>query len=437
MIEKNDDFVEEFGRFLNDRLEAQKRRESQRLAIPPELVHVREMARRAILPIKPTDSNTKADQKFLFTAMRTDAGRKLPPYYLVYFLLVDLLGFQNLGRFEKLAWSVPIEFEGDAYLIEHRKFGVGVFAREGEEWERQAKRIVGLIHRGVKVAKPFYKWLADNAVNASKLNVHNVGRKLFQRYSFLRDNHTSAVKEAQNLRAVHETESKQRQFTFHLHSVRSDPDASWVELAAIFTYPWIRRSEDASWLALAAIDAFFAWTEHIFIHLAILQGKVTTGEQVAQMAEAEWGTKFKCAFDLSEVMSKRHFDKLVIIRRQLRNFMAHGAFGKDGAAFHFHSAAGAVPVVLDHRLSRRQFSLSPELEFDDTEAISTIEEFITYLWSGQRAPARIYIQESDLPLILPCASDGTYSAAMASVQAMTEYVHHQTEEWDRASNMDW
>jgi hypothetical protein len=178
---------EELAKFLRERSEAQKRRESQRLAIPPELEAVREMARRAISPIKPSDSNTQADAKFLFTAVRTEAGRKLPPYYLVYFLLVDLLGFRNLGRFEKLAWSVPIDFEGVAYLVEHRKFGVGVFAREGEEWEKQAGQIVGLIHRGVATAKPFFRWMADTAVHASRLNVQNKGRKLFQRYTFFRD----------------------------------------------------------------------------------------------------------------------------------------------------------------------------------------------------------------------------------------------------------
>jgi hypothetical protein len=42
---------------------------------------------------------------------------------VVYFLLVDLLGFKNLGTFEKIAWSVPVDFEGRAFLIEHRKAG--------------------------------------------------------------------------------------------------------------------------------------------------------------------------------------------------------------------------------------------------------------------------------------------------------------------------
>jgi hypothetical protein len=70
--------------------------------LPPELERVRELAHRVILPIKPADSSTQAEKQFLFSATRTEAGRKLPSYHLVYFLLVDLLNFRDLGRFEKL-----------------------------------------------------------------------------------------------------------------------------------------------------------------------------------------------------------------------------------------------------------------------------------------------------------------------------------------------
>jgi hypothetical protein len=102
-----------------------------------------------------------------------------------------------------------------------------------------------------------------------------------------------------------------------------------------------------------------------------------------------------------------------------------------------NSGAGAVPVVLDHRPAKPEFSLTPELAFRDDEALATIEKFIAYLWSGQREPARIYIQESSLPLILPKASDGTYAAAMASVHDMREFIDYQTAEVDRCANMDW
>jgi hypothetical protein len=101
--------------------------------------------------------------------------------------------------------------------------------------------------------------------------------------------------------------------------------------------PWVGLKKQAGWMALAAIDAFFSWTEHIFIHLAILNGRLTSGEQVAALAKADWQHKFKQALDLNEKETKVLFDDLIIIKNQLRNFIAHGAFGKNGEAFHFHS----------------------------------------------------------------------------------------------------
>src|SRR5260370_13298256 len=83
------------------------------------------------------------------------------------------------------------------------------------------------------------------------------------------------------------------------------------------------------WLALAVIESFFSWTEHIFIHIAILRGKVTSGIEIPQLAKADWSAKFKAAIDLADPVSKTFYDKLVEIRQANRNFVAHGAFGKD------------------------------------------------------------------------------------------------------------
>lgn len=408
------------------------------ITLPAQLEPVREAARKAILPLIEANSKTQADSKFLFNARRTDAGRKLPPYYLVYFLLVDLLGFPNLGRFEKIDWSVPVDLNGAAYLIDHRKFGVGVFAHEGEQGEKDAKRIVGLIHSGVAAAKPFFKWMAENAVQASKFNVRNTGIKLYKRYEFFKEKFQLTAADAEQLRLDREQRDQQRDFLYgQAYSSRLPKEASWLEYSEIFTHKDFLKAENAGWFALAAVEAFFGWTEHIFIHLAILQGRITTGAEVTEMADSDWGTKFKRTFDLNDNVTNKHFEKLITIRRQVRNFMAHGAFGKGGEAFSFHSSAGAVPVAFDHNSAKTEFSLTPELAFEDQEAIAAIESFISFMWSGAREPAKIYIQESELPLILPHASDGKYRAAMTSVEAMTEYVDHLSGEWDRARNMDW
>jgi hypothetical protein len=139
-------------------------------------------------------------------------------------------------------------------------------------------------------------------------------------------------------------------------------------------YPAWELDQNAKWLALAAIEAFFSWTEHVFIHIAILSGKLTTGMEVAALAGSDWDAKFKRALDVQEPKTKVFFDKLLLIRRQLRNFMAHGAFGKEGQAFRFHSGAGAVPVRLVHQTGNPRFASSGERAFSEPEAIDTIEE---------------------------------------------------------------
>ena len=117
--------------------------------------------------------------------------------------------------------------------------------------------------------------------------------------------------------------------------------------------------------------------------------------------------------------------------------MAHGAFGKNGEAFHFHSGAGAVPVLLPHQAGKTRFTITGDLDFDEAAAIIVIENFIVHLWSGDLEPARLYIQESGLPIILTMAQAGTYKQAMQSVEDMTNFIEHLSGEWDRAANMDW
>jgi len=392
--------------------------QGRQIAIPPELEPVRDCALRAIGNIRAANSQTKAEKDFHFTATQTKAGDDLPPYFLVYFLLVDLLGFPNLGAWEKLAWSVPVEFDGEPFLIDHRKFGVGVFARKSPTAEAKAGEIVSLIRSAVKKAEPFFTRLAERAVSGSALNVVNRSRNLFEHFEFYLEEYKKKVSEA----------SAQSDDGFQLPPVFTK--------ISDFYCPTYKRRLESGWLGLAVIDAFFSWTEHIFIHLAILKGHLTTGAQVAKIAEGNWSDKFKKALDLANSETKMYYDKLADIRCQFRNFNAHGAFGKQGEAFSFHSDVGAVPVRLTHEPERPSFRFGRGDEIPEAKAIEVIENFIDYLWKSECAPAYSYIQESDLPTLLTYASDGTYRQAMMSVDAMKALENRLTSECERAANMD-
>lgn len=390
--------------------------------LPSELEPVREAARRALGSVKPATASTPADKDFLFNAKRTDASRKLPAQHLVYFVLVDLLGYRDLGRFEKLAWSIPIDFNGRAFLIEHRKFGIGVFTANTERGEADAQQIVNHIHKAVKAARPFFDWLAARAIDESAINVTNKSVSLFDRFEFLRDGY--------HLKA---NEAEARKDERIVKTGKSGNGGSWQTIS----FPAFRLRIEAKWLGLAAIEAFFSWTEHVFIHIGILRGVLTSANEVTRSAEANWPTKSKLAFDLTDERSKKLYDELLLVRKELRNFAAHGSFGKQGEAFRFHSSAGAVPVLLPDPIGSRKFALGEPSDFDLQHALQTIEEFIEHLWEGPRAPARIYVQKYELPLILTMAHDGTYGRAMASIEEMTSFADHLAGQMDNAANMDW
>ena len=152
----------------------------------PNFERIKERAARAITPLKPADKQSVAPKDMLSAAKRTNAGQHLPEPYLVYFLLVDVLDYKDLGQWEKLAYSIPVDFNGTAYLVEHRKFGLGLFAADPEAQEDDATTIVDLIRKAVKAAQPYFDHLANEAGDGSKLNLVNHSRALYERYIFFR-----------------------------------------------------------------------------------------------------------------------------------------------------------------------------------------------------------------------------------------------------------
>lgn len=328
----------------------------------------------------------------------------------------------NVGWDEKLAWSIPIEFEGELFFVEYRKLGVGVFAFDPAAQEKRATAIVHLLQKGVKAARAYFEWLADRAVRESRLNVRNKSSCLYDRFQFF-------------IGLYHERqrEAIKRKDECDLKTQRLDDRTTLT----IEHWPSIQLNEEAGWFALSAIEAFFSWTEHVFIHIALLSNRIRTGTDVADLARSDWAGKFKAALDITDPETKVFFDQLVRIRRELRNFVAHGSFGKQGEAFDFHSHAGAVPVLIPNEVGKGRFALSADQPFGEREVIEVIEQFVGHLWSGDREPAKIYIQHSDLPLILPYVNNGVYAVVMSSVRTMATFVDMMRSTIDRAADMDW
>lgn len=391
--------------------------------LPQHLEPVRNAARRALREVSPAGSPQPGESKALMLSSRTRTSDKLPAYYLLYFLLVDLLQYPKLGRLEKVAWIVPIRYKGRLYSVEHRKTGVGIFApnldpearmsgTSSSEAEADAQQIARALNKAVAAAESYFEWRAELVASTPHLNVVNRCSELYDRYVFFRDRFRSLNEEA----AVVATSGERAPATGRVSQAYA-------------------KGREARWNGEAAIEAFFSWTEHAFIHLAIVQGHLKSGDEVAALARADWKEKFAAALDLSDKVTKGHYDSLLDLRQQIRNFMAHGSFGKRGEAFHFHSDAGAVPLLLTPN-ARHRYAWGGKPGFRETSAVDEIDTFIDHLWSGSRLPGKTWLF-SELPSILAYVIDGTYDAAMKDEQSMQDFVEHLTSEFDRAANMEW
>jgi hypothetical protein len=275
-----------------------------------EVELIRAQAARAIAPLKAPETG----QKYKWGGVRTHAGRELPEYYLVYFLLVDLLDFPRSGMCEKVAWSIPVEFMGSVATIEHRKMGLGVFSSKTPEDEAIAAEVVAAVTRGIGAAHRYFDHLAAKAVTGSQLNVSNNSSWLLGRYTYLRDLFKQKAASIQNRSLYNYQESE----------TLSEEGKTIKSFSLSYS-----DGEEAKWIGIAAIEAFFSWTEHVMIHIGILLGKLRTGADVSAMADKEWSEKVKVAIDLStDKEMKGIYEELLEIRRQVRNYMAHGAFGR-------------------------------------------------------------------------------------------------------------
>jgi len=339
-------------------------------------------------------------------------------YYLIFLMMVDLLGYRYFGPFEKIAYGIPLEFEGLNYSVNYQKFGMRIECSEGGDGEKVYKAI----RKGIKAAKPYYLWRAEQASTSSDLNLESKCPKLWAKYQYLRE-------QSKMLLDKFETDKDKKKV---VKGSSEDGTGQWTSIS----YPAYEYLEQGRWMHEAAVDAFFAWCEQALVHTAILMGRLTNGKEIVDLLKGEFGPKCKLVLDLSLPDEKSAYDDISLLRNELRNFVAHGSFGKDGSAFTFHTATGAVPLkVLDNK-SLSEFSFGGADARDWEADYQRIDAFVEQLWENGRAPAKQYL-EAGFPCILTFAANGTYSKAMASEADMEGFLEYLGRMMDDSANMDF
>jgi hypothetical protein len=370
----------------------------------------------------------------------------LPPHQLLYFVLVDLLGYKNLGRWEKVDWTVPFTYKNKPYYFEHAKFGMGIWTASEYEKDNDLCEILKITNDAVSRATPFFDSLANTAIKNSKLNIDNKAMKLFNKYAYFAHKYKQAIL-AIPREEKKEIEQLQKALEKIFNSIDTGSPKKKVskskgkKISMENIYEYYSVVIHAEWLENAMIEAFFSWTEHIFVLLPIILGKISTGKEILSLIlNNNWSEKYKFILPLDDKKSKVLYDKLIYIREHYRNHIAHGSFGKELDAFSFHSTAGATPfppIKSKQKDGHITFCWDKIKTNKKVDVVNIFEDFVTHLWSGKRAPAGIYIQEHGLPIYMNRVVNKEYAQAMKSKKSMRSFADYLSELQERYWNMDW
>lgn len=94
-------------------------------------------------------------------------------------------------------------------------------------------------------------------------------------------------------------------------------------------------------------------------------------------------------------------------------------------------------MLLPHRQSKTAYRFGAGLDFRMAPSIALVRSFMDHLWSEPRSPAKIYIQDYQLPAILTYVADGTYAEAMRTDADMEAFASYMAQRQDDAENMDF
>ena len=385
---------------------------------PPNLTTIKRGALAELSPLVPAAPEETPRLSDLSRLTLSHTETDLPEHHLVYMLLVDLLEFYDHGRAENTLWSIPIKLRNTIFVLEFGKSGFRWFTNGGRTSETHAmvSEIVKCITLAVAKSSDYFQWQADVAAKGSNLTIENRSIQLYDRYLYfyhLYESKCESILEKQT--KVAGTRLEQIEDLFGLQLLK----------------------QEASWIAQSAIEAFFGWTEHVFVQLAIFTSENMTGNRVVDLAHSNWQKKYERVFDMNDSTSKFHYLNLCEIRNSLRNPFAHGLIRKDFSGICFHSRIGAIPLNSRSHAAISSWWFSANVGASEKESLSKIADFIDHLWNEDRKLLEIYIQERGLPLVLTMTCDGTYSRALESEESMLDLVEGLTNHMDQVDNMDF
>jgi len=339
----------------------------------------------------------------------------VPEPAVLLYLLRDVLGFANIGRFEKVAWECVFSFRGIRASIADQKLGMRLYLDRAAFADRPAARATGTelvraLERAMKVLeRRFLGAYATVQLKTDQVTVMNQSARLREMYEYFKGGAKAAYEGTGRL-------------------ADTGSGGGW----RIF-----REETEGFFNTVSMITAYFSWLEHVL--LLALAFHDAERMPVAEFMRLKWSEKY-----LALLPVKHHVRGLRVYRRlrraseEYRNPYAHGALHLRQGAVAFHlPGCGAVSMGLRQDHLTPSFWLLPfdRRAFDD--AVRTFAATDRLLREHRSTRAAMKWIDGGLPVAFDDRSRAEYTRAATSGRTLDQFLERSAHEFDQAVNMDW
>lgn len=344
--------------------------------------------------------------------------------YIVFIIFVNLKRYKFLGRWEKVAWEIPIKYKGTPFILTHRKFGFDILSNfESDEITEIAIEAMTNIHKSMKFAENLIEPEIKSLVHEGAITLDNEYSNIRNRYEFFREN-------------------AQLQFDC-LEETKKNSELildKGIEEAIKSHNDYLKKINAGNYYLTGMLDAYYSLLEHILVLiLPFIKSKKLSKIDLESYIGDNWKEKYKAVIPLNEdKVALKLLERLDKIKEDYRNPLTHGYFKKNGHSFYVHMKnLGAIPMTLTKSNSAFRYHFGGLGQFTFVEICKCFDDCDTYFDSSDLTKYGMKYIKRGLSIAYDSYSCKRYQDAMKSVGHFDKFIDKMTHEHENAMNMDW
>lgn len=353
-----------------------------------------------------------------------DIPEKLRIYqpYIVFIIFVKLKKFDFLGKWEKIAWQIPVEYKGEHLVFTHRKFGFKVITSgKSPKTIKLATEALEMIHKAIPFAEELIAPHIRNLIKKGSVSLDNEYSNIRNRYVFFR-------------------EMAEKAFSIDKGNKFDWEKGTEPEKIKELYNTYLRDKNSGHYYVTAMLDSYFCLLEHLLVLLLPFIDRINISEiDVEDFISMNWKDKFKIIFSLSKnKQAQKIFKELNEIKDELRNPLTHGYFFKNGHSFLVQMEnLGIIPMKLtkSERIFRYSFGRIKTYKFESI--CKCFDECDRFFETDKSTKYGLEYINTNLSIAFDSFTSDLYKAAMIDDETFDNFMHDMMRRQDDAANMDW